>query len=324
MTSILARRGRVLLRCVKSLEAGSTGTRTTVTNAPTYRSTIGFVRNLSASSNARLFRRTLPILSKQTYATGARGANTGGTAASKKSVTKPAKKKATTKKSAKRTVKKSTKAKPKTKPKAKAAPKRKQLTEKQKEALHKKKAREEIENLKVTALDPPKGLPETAYILLQQQHKQFSGVSEAYKNLPTTERQRLDEIANSNRAANKTAFEEWVNKHTPLQIKEANAARRKLRRLLNKKRGFMELSDGRQPKRPANAYMLFVKEVSASGEVSTSDRMKKSAELWRGLSANEKQKYQQMALDEKDRYVHQYKSLYGVEHPSASRSASPM
>lgn len=51
----------------------------------------------------------------------------------------------------------------------------------------------------------------------------------------------------------------------------------------------MEISDDRQPKRPANAYMHFVKEVSASGEVSTSDRMKKSAELWRGLSASEKE-----------------------------------
>ncbi|OAX85256.1 hypothetical protein ACJ72_00378 [Emergomyces africanus] len=321
MAFVLARRGRVLLRCVKLVEASSTGARVAVSNAPASRSAIGFVRNLSASSNARLFRRTLPILSKQTYATAARGAKTDGTAASKKLAAKPARKKATSpKKTAKKTVKKSTKA----KPKVKAAPKRKQLTEKQKEALQKKKAREQIENLKVTALDPPKGLPETAYILLQQQHKQFSGVSEVYKNLSANERQHLDEIANSNRAANKAAYQEWVNQHTPLQIKEANAARRKLRRLLNKKRGFMELSDDRQPKRPANAYMLFVKEVSASGEVSTSDRMKKSAELWRGLSANEKEKYQQMALEEKDRYVHQYKSLYGVEHPSASRSASPM
>ncbi|PGH33333.1 hypothetical protein GX50_03810 [[Emmonsia] crescens] len=313
MTFVLARRGRVLLRCVNLVEASSTGAR-----APAYRSTIGFVRNLSASSNAHLFRRTLAIPSKKAYATAA--AKTSGTAASKKSVAKPAKKKATsTKTSARKVVKKSIK----TKPKVKAAPKRKQLTEKQKETLQKKKAREEIVNLKVTALEPPKGLPETAYILLQQQHKQFSGVSEAYKNLPQAERQRLDEIAESNRAANKATYQEWVNSHTPLQIKEANAARRKLRRLLNKKRGFMEISDDRQPKRPANAYMHFVKEVSASGEVSTSDRMKKSAELWRGLSASEKEKYQQMALEEKDRYIHQYKSLYGVEHPSASRSASP-
>ncbi|KLJ07333.1 hypothetical protein EMPG_17187 [Blastomyces silverae] len=319
MTFVLARRGRVLLRCVNLAEASSTGTRVAVNNAPAYYSTIGFARNLSAPSNARLFRRTLPILSKHTYVTAAQEAKSGDAATSKKSTATGTKKKSTTtKKTATSAAKKSTKA------KVTAAPKkRKQLTEKQKEALQKKKAREEIANLKAAALDPPKGLPETAYILLQQQHKQFAGISEAYRNLDPAERQRLDEIAESNRAANKAAFHDWVNRHTPLQIKEANAARRKLRRLLNKNRGFMEIADDRQPKRPANAYMHFVKEVSASGDVSTTDRMKKSAELWRALSQSEKEKYQRMALEEKDQYMHRYKSLYGVEHPSASRSASP-
>ncbi|PGG96227.1 hypothetical protein GX51_07933 [Blastomyces parvus] len=314
MTFVLARRGRVLLRCVNLVEASSTRARVAANNAPAYSSTVNFVRNLSASSNARLFRRTLPILSKHTYATAAREAKSDAAATSGKSTSKGTKKKSTT------TKKKAAKT---SKAKVKAAPKRKQLTEKQKEALQKKKAREEIANLKAIALDPPKGLPETAYILLQQQHKQFAGISEAYRNLDPSERQRLDEIAESNRATNKTAFHDWVYRHTPLQIKEANDARRKLRRLLNKKRGFMEIADDRQPKRPANAYMHFVKEVSASGDVSTTDRMKKSAELWRALSESEKEKYQRMALEEKDQYMHRYKSLYGVEHPSASRSASP-
>ncbi|OJD24066.1 hypothetical protein ACJ73_04572 [Blastomyces percursus] len=318
MTFVLARRGRVLLRCVNLVEASSTRARVAVNNAPAYYSTICFARNLSASSNARLFRRTLPILSKQTFATAVRGAKSGDAATSKKSTATRTRKKPTpSKKTATSAAKKPTKA------EVKAAPKRKQLTEKQKEALQKKKAREEIADLKATALDPPKGLPETAYILLQQQHKQFSGISEAYRNLDPAERQRLDEIAELNRAANKAALRDWVNMHTPLQIKEANAARRKLRRLLNKKRGFMEIADERQPKRPANAYMHFVKEVSASGDVSTPDRMKKSAKLWRALSEIEKKKYQKMALEEKDQYMHQYKSLYGVEHPSATGSASP-
>ncbi|KAG5294833.1 HMG box domain-containing protein [Histoplasma ohiense] len=321
MPFVLARRGRVLLRCVNLVEASSTGARMAVANAPAYRSAIVFSRNLSSSSNARLFRRTIPILSKKTYATATRGAKAGGTTTSKKPVSTPAKKNAKpTKKTAKRTVKKSTKA----KPKVKATPKRKQLTEKQKEALQKKKAREAIAELKAAALEPPKSLPETAYILLQQQHKQFAGISDTYKNLPSEERQRLDEIAESNRAANRAAFHDWVNRHTPLQIKEANAARRRLRRLLNKKRGFMEISDDRQPKRPANAYMHFVKEVSASGDVSTSDRMKKCAELWRSLSMSEKERYQQMALEAKNRYIYDFKSAYGTDPPTRSRSASPV
>lgn len=140
----------------------------------------------------------------------------------------------------------------------------------------------------------------------------------------------------------------------------------------------MEISDDRQPKRPANAYMHFVKEVSASGDVSTSDRMKKCAELWRSLSMSEKevcsnflqlsdfpfqipclfsleapgidlfshliiyfyfgnlvdlaretdmyipQKYQQMALEAKNRYIHDFKSAYGTDPPTRSRSASPV
>ncbi|PGH15579.1 hypothetical protein AJ79_02361 [Helicocarpus griseus UAMH5409] len=309
MSFALARRGRVLLRCVSLVEGSSPGARVALANTPAYRS-IGSIRNLSATSSSSLFRRPLPILAKNTYATAAGQTKTSTTS---KSTGKQAKKAA--KKPAKKTAK--------AKPKAKSAPKRKQLTEKQKEAKEKKQARENIQNLKAIALDPPKGLPETAYILLQQQHKAFGSVSEAYKNLDPAERQRLDQIAEQNKAANKTAYQQWVLRHTPLQIKEANAARRRLRKLLNKKRGFMELSDDRQLKRPGNAYMFFVKEVSARGDVSTSDRMVKSAEMWKGLSAGEKERYQQLALEEKDKYAKEYRALYGKEPPKCIRITNP-
>ncbi|ODH44667.1 hypothetical protein ACO22_00824 [Paracoccidioides brasiliensis] len=327
MTLVLSRRGRVLLACAKLVEAKPARARVLLGNSLALCSSIGSVRTLSASCNSRLFRHPLPILLKKTYAT-ATGTAKADTAASKAG-SKPVKKKAATAKNpSRKTVKKSTKAKPKTKSKVKRSRKpNKQLTEKQMETLRKRKAREMIKNLKAVALVPPKGLPETPIMLLQKQMKQFGGATEAYKNLSPAERESLNQTAQLNRASNKTMFQDWVKSHTPLQIKQANMARQRLRKLFKKPRRFMKIRDDRQIKRPVNAYLFFLKEAFASGGIFDKESMSKTAAAWRGMTAGEKeelqQKYQQMALENKNKYLQQHKSIYGMEAPSQSKSPSP-
>ncbi|EEH40863.1 hypothetical protein PAAG_02839 [Paracoccidioides lutzii Pb01] len=323
MTLVLSRRGRVLLTCAKLVEAKPARARVALGNSLALCSSIGSVRTLSASWNSRLFHNPLPILLKKTYATST-GTAKADTAASKAD-SKPVKKKAATaKKPSRKTVKKSTKAKRKTKSKVKGSRKpNKQLTEKQMEILRKKKVREEIKNLKAVALDPPKGLPELPITILQLQLKRFGAGAEAYKNLSPAERERLIQTARSNRAGNKTMLQDWVRRHTPLQIKKANAARQRLRKLLKTTKGFGKIYDDRQLKRPANAYMHFIKELFASGEISHNEPMSKTAAAWRGMTAGEKEKFQQMALENKNKYLQQYKSIYGMEPPNQPKSPSP-
>lgn len=111
------------------------------------------------------------------YATTAgRGRSKAGAQKKTTKSTKTDKKAAPKKKAAKKTT---TKPKPKSKAKAKPKPKpkRKVLTEKQKEAKKAKEFREKVKELKATALEPPKRLPEQPWTVT------FQGVyPEAAKN----------------------------------------------------------------------------------------------------------------------------------------------
>lgn len=180
------------------------------------------------------------------------------------------------------------------------------MTEKQKEAKVKSVASQKTKDLKAKALltSAPKGLPYTAWQVLQAESSRGkTGVkigtlskeaSTTYKTLSPEERERLNHIANENKAKNEAAFKQWLSSYTPKQIKEANNARQALKRASKKAGGhkqFNHIQDSRLVKQPTSAYSYFLVERNASGDFSGM----KIAEIgglmgreWKALSASDK------------------------------------
>ncbi|EEP78597.1 predicted protein [Uncinocarpus reesii 1704] len=221
----------------------------------------------------------------------------------------------TSKTEGKTTKSKANKKKSATKTKAKQKPKKK-LTDNQKEALKKKAQRQEIKELKIAALTPPKALANNPFGLVLQQNvgETLAQKIETYRNMSAAERDRLRELAKANTDTNKAAFEQWVKSHTPLQIKEANAARRRLRLLSGRPRSFADIPDPRQVKRPGSAYIIFAKERLNSGEVNhltANERISHIAENWRKMTQAEQEKYRELQKEASRHYAMQYESVYG-------------
>lgn len=102
--------------------------------------------------------------------------------------------------------------------------------------------------------------------------------------------QRFVNQAEENRAANEASYEAWLKQYTPLQIKQANTARKHLRRLGHTK--FFGIQDERLVKTPISAYLWFVKERHESGDfkhVPVKDAALRLAGEWKDLTDSEKQ-----------------------------------
>ena len=115
-----------------------------------------------------------------------------------------------------------------------------------------------------------------------------------YKNLTPEERERLNHIANENKAKNEAAYKQWLLSFTATQIREANYARSALKRDSKKNGGhkqFQHIQDNRLVKQPTGAYSYFLKERHASGDMSGM-KVRESGGLvareWKALSAGEK------------------------------------
>lgn len=252
--------------------------------------------------------------------------NSYATAASSKEATRKPKTTATKRKTTKGT-KGAPKKKKTTKKAASKAPakpkKKKQLTEKQKVAKDAKELREKVKELKEASLTPPKRLADRAWTLsltskLGDALKSHQSGKDAFKAaadmakmiseeekevrapiplgflvyfVPTnTAGQQFAAQAEANRAANKAAYEAWIKSHTPLQIKEANQARRRLARV--KDTSVPLLEDGRLVKRPRTAYFLYLHERTDAGDfkhMAVKDVATKVAEEWKGLTSAEKE-----------------------------------
>lgn len=97
-------------------------------------------------------------------------------------------------------------------------------------------------------------------------------------------------MAETNKATNKAAYSKWVQSHTPLQIKDANHARRRLTKLKNTR--ISPIDDDRLVKRPRTAYLLFFNERNAQGDfkhMAVKDITVQVAEEWKGLTNAEKE-----------------------------------
>ncbi|ERF74621.1 hypothetical protein EPUS_00751 [Endocarpon pusillum Z07020] len=303
----------------------------------TFNNNLGYLSSLlqcNASTS------TLGQLLSRSYATkpGKPKAHTGRPAASKRKPAAaqrdaaagvpdkaPSKKTATRKKPAAKKPARKTKRKRSTKSKPEG--KRKRLTDKQKAAKEKKDAGKKKKDLrKIALLDPPKRLPSTAFIVLSTEtsskgmslSQHSKEVSAQYKNLSPEEMERLNHVANENKAKNEAAFKKWLGEHSPVEIKAANAARSQLKRQAKKegsKKIYPHIQDERIVKQARTSYTYFLKERFASGDMKNMKIGEVGALIgreWRALSAEEKKPYEDRAARDKARYIEEYTTVYGT------------
>ncbi|KAJ5370358.1 uncharacterized protein N7496_006450 [Penicillium cataractarum] len=233
--------------------------------------------------------------------------------------------------------KKSTKKSTTKEPKAEKKKTKRVLTEKQKEAKEKKESRELIKQLKETALQPPKKLPQVARSIaiqhkikeLREQSSSMTPVEIFKEAISQVYSQRLNEAdrfinqAEENRAANAASYEAWIQLYTPLQVKQANTARKHLRRLGHAK--YFSLQDERLVKFPTTAYLWFMKERHERGDLKhlpVGESATRLAGEWKNMTDSEKQPYFEKSDRDVERYREEYREAYGEEVPSPRAKAS--
>ncbi|KAF7912728.1 uncharacterized protein EAF01_001749 [Botrytis porri] len=280
------------------------------------------------------------FLARRLYATATKATQTK-TVIEKKPVAKkaPAKKSTT---DAKPAVKKSTKttakktAKPVKKPAKKPAKKtvtkkpglkpKKQLTDSQKLRL-KLKGLKDIAFLK----EAPKQVPDTAYsvLLIELVKKGTSAVdaakeaSEKYKSASPAELERLQQIAKENKAVNSRNYKNWVESHTPAEIRTANYARHHIRRLTNRPASPRIIKDDRLVKGVISPMLIFMKERYSSGEfasLSIAESSKRMTQEFKSLSPEQRKPFEDAAVADQERYVQEYRTVYG-EDPKVALKA---
>jgi len=242
------------------------------------------------------------------------------TKTTKATTTKP--KKTATKKAVKKPTKK--KATPKPKPKVRK-PVKKVLTEEQKQKVV-------LKELKAKALSPPKKKPQNAWTVLASQYAKENGpnmssggMKEAaakYKSLSPEQLESYNHIANQNKAANEIALKQWIESHTPEQIRVANNARLQLKRK-DPGHTWTAIQDARIPKRPRQAMSFFVKERHASGDlkgIGLAENGRLVAKEWTSLSPSERKTYEDLAIADKQRYAQEFKTVFHRD-PELVRSA---
>ena len=95
-------------------------------------------------------------------------------------------------------------------------------------------------------------------------------------------------LANQNKIANATAYRQWIESHPPAVIREANLARRHLKKLGGNAK---QLQDQRQVRFKRTSYTYFYQQRLKSGDF-RGLKMTEAAKLvgreWKGLQASEK------------------------------------
>ncbi|KAF1911909.1 hypothetical protein BDU57DRAFT_524011 [Ampelomyces quisqualis] len=154
----------------------------------------------------------------------------------------------------------------------------------------------------------------------------LTAASLAYKALTPAEREHYNHVANERTVAKRAEYKAWIESHTPEQIRLANNARTQLRFKLSGlgKTGYSvhtaRLVDERQPKRPANAYAIFVSERFATGDfkgIEIGPAGKIIGEEWKALSASEKKKYDDTFAAKFSEYKRE-KADKGIDKPASA------
>ncbi|KAF4782340.1 HMG box protein [Colletotrichum scovillei] len=295
----------------------------------------------------RVLLRTAPLAVPRTQLAVVRAASCRGFATSQWA-RMPATKAATTTKTKTKTT--AAKKKPATKAKKPAAkkPKAKKKVAVKKAAPKKKKVKKvvltpeqqkrlRVRELKAAALlEEPKKLPTNTFRVYAEQQfateptsdlkltDRVKGIAESYKNLSSYEVQRLEETAEANKLTNNAAYKSWVESLQPTVVAEANRARLRLRNLTGKQVP-RTIRDDRLPKRPHNAYALFVKARFGSGDYSNhtgkaSENMQAIGNEWKQMSPPEKIAYEELAKADFDRWERESLEILGHV---VKRSPSP-
>ncbi|KAJ0121385.1 hmg box protein [Diaporthe amygdali] len=243
-------------------------------------------------------------------ATATASKTTGRTAA--KAATKPkpkpkAKAKATTTK-AKKTAKAPAK---KAAAKPAAGRKKKEISPEKRKVL----LRRELKK-KAMLNQEPKNLPTNPWLVFSTTalKAQAGGVSvissrvpalaAEFKNLSSSELERLRETAIQNKAINAGNYKTWVESHSVADIIAANQARLRLKRECDVTAHPLKIVDERVPKRPAtNGFAYFTKAKRADDpHAAIGAFAKQLSQQWRTLSEAEKRPYADLAAAEWAKY----------------------
>ncbi|KAL4914171.1 hypothetical protein BDW62DRAFT_191046 [Aspergillus aurantiobrunneus] len=221
----------------------------------------------------------------------------------------------------------SSKSKKTTKPaKKRSKEPKKALTKEEQERRAAKKTKQLVKELKKIALQPPKPLPASHWVLavidkvrelgpdFQPRTGVFKRATDLAREISEEERERYREMARANRTANKAAYEAWVKSHSPLEIKEANQARRQLHKIKKTKR-FVTIQDNRLVKKPRSSFLLFTAERKNKDMSNLSDESQAIAAEWYRLPESEKEKYREAARVDRERYAREYLETYGSPPP---------
>ncbi|OKL58913.1 hypothetical protein UA08_05474 [Talaromyces atroroseus] len=214
--------------------------------------------------------------------------------------------------------------------------------EKKKAAQKKVKLRKEIKDLKLQSLrkEEPRSQTLRPWIVfirekvrgttsLDESRSRFQTAAEEYRNLSASEREALERQTAATMQERNRIYAEWVNSHTPLQIKTANRARRRLAFLTAEHRKntlkYPAIKDDRLVKMPTSSYIFFSRERMQSGDLdhlSTQEKRERVHTEWAAASEQEKQPYSQKAAEDKERYVREYREVYGEDPRSSSNAKS--
>ncbi|KAF7195554.1 hypothetical protein HII31_03148 [Pseudocercospora fuligena] len=214
-----------------------------------------------------------------------------------------------------------------------------------KEALAKRKAaqraagkasrdKEKLQELKKTALDPPKQRAAgNAYItffaekarghLASENDKlteRAKAIAAEWKNISAADREHYNHLTHTKNEEQQATFKRWIESYTPDQIRKANEARAQLRKKLpSQKNKWAKISDERVPKKPANSFALFNTNRQSSGDfqgIKLGEAAKLIAQEWKALSSSEKEKYDRIYKDDFQRYFTEYSTVFG--HPPSA------
>ncbi|PYH90631.1 hypothetical protein BO71DRAFT_402010 [Aspergillus ellipticus CBS 707.79] len=223
------------------------------------------------------------------------------------------------------------------KAKKEAAKAKKQARKKaEKEAKKASDHRLLVKQLKEAALSPPKKAP-TYYAIAVENYLEalranpqglsrqeiFTTAAHQATNMSGAEREKYEAASASQKEAYPKALQTWLESHTPLQIKQANEARRRLAKIQNKRIAL--IPDSRRVKFPQSAFFYFVRERRASGGLtglSIGDASRQMSSQWKEFTAEEKQKYVQAHEADMQRYIREYKETYGEEPKTAGKSSA--
>lgn len=285
--------------------------------------------------------RTKTAPSKRAPTATSKRATTATSVAVKKKSTRA--KKPAAKKKAKPTPRRKAKSKAKSKGRSKTKS-RKVLTKEQKEKLAARKKqkkeklvankpKQKIRDLKTTALDPPKHGPLTVWATLVAEGLKEPGstvknrtpeISAQYKALSPERREHYNRIVLREKAAREAAYRQWLESYTPDQIRLANIARTFLRRKGMKK--YPKLADERQVRRTISPHIYFIKDRQASAAYAAIKPREKIALLckeWSAAPAAEKKKFEDMASQDRQRYIEESKAVYNLNIPPKGSRLRP-